>query len=286
MSAFDYIAPGVFKKSVFGCSKPSENYRLKSFMMLIGMGGISRGASTSIKKLETDFLMIPVQSPASPSISNVLAKFQGFSRSELDGFFFRSITKNHKLHQNIYGELKNAIGHHAEGSPVACFLYIYRLIEQTALCLPMVSIISKGGFNNTFDAFKQLVDGKAKSDLSVLKKYSENILDPAVGDSVAKLDFSRTLRPKQNVEVVKRFIVQANIVSETIDSIEIKYRNLDALIVGFRNQFFHYLFHERNLSITDIDSPDDFLKVCNPIFLNYFAFLYHDLVVSELTIWG
>jgi hypothetical protein len=82
------------------------------------------------------------------------------------------------------------------------------------------------------------------------------------------------------------FFKPENIVSESIDSIEIKYMHVDTLIVGFRNQFFHYLFHDKNLSIVDLECPDEFLEVCNPIFINYFAFLFYELLESELVIWG
>ena len=98
------------------------------------------------------------------------------------------------------------------------------------------------------------------------------------------MSFSGTSRPTQNVSVVKRFINDP--VSSTADTIDVNYHNIEALIIGFRNQFFHFLIHERNLAIEDIEYPEEFLAVCNPVFINYFSFLFKDLIDSEKSVWG
>lgn len=286
MPAFDFFLPAKFHNSVYGCAIPSENFRLKSLLLLVGIGRVGRVGSREPRKLEVDFMLIPHQVVAKRSIAQAASKFPNYTRKQLDTFFRSANVKNMVIHKNICNELKNLFGYKVEGNNIGCFLHIYRIIEQIALCLPMVSIINKGGFNNTFSEFKGLIEGGAKSDLAVLKKYSRNHLDSSIASSVAKFSFSRTCNPQQNVSVVKRFFKAEDIVSETVDSIEIKYKHLDTLIIGFRNQFFHYLFHEKNLSMTDLDCPDEFLEVCNPIFINYFAFLYRELLESELMIWG
>lgn len=286
MPAFDYFSPGKLRNSVYGCASPSENFRLKSLLLLVGIGRVGRVGSTAPKKLEFDFLLIPHQVVASNSISQAASKFPAYTRKQLDAFFKSANVKNMVIHRSICNELKNVFGHRAEKNQIGCFVHIYRIIEQIALCLPIVSIVKKGSFNNTFAEFKGLIEGGAKTDLAVLRKYSRNHLNGLVANSVAKLSFSRTGNPQQNVAAVKRFFKPENIVSESIDSIEIKYMHIDTLIVGFRNQFFHYLFHDKNLSIVDLECPDEFLEVCNPIFINYFAFLFYELLESELVIWG
>ncbi|MGE8147289.1 hypothetical protein ACQKP7_19150 [Pseudomonas frederiksbergensis] len=286
MPAFDYFSPAKLRNSVYGCVTPSENFRLKSLLLLVGIGRVGRIGAVAPKKLEIDFMLIPHQAVATSSIMQAVSKFPTYTRKQLDDFFRTANFKNPVIHRNICNELKNVFGYQSEKNHIGCFLHIYRIVEQIALCLPIVSIIKKGGFNNTFSEFKGLIEGGAKSDLAVLKKYSRYHLDGSVANSVAKLSFSRTGNPQQNIGVVKRYIKAEDIVSETVDSIEIKYMHIDALIIGFRNQFFHYLFHEKNLSIMDLECPDEFLEVCNPIFINYFAFLFHELLESELMIWG
>ena len=292
MASFEYIPPAGFHRSIYGCSKPSENFRLKSLLLLSGLGTIEKKSTGKQKRLDFDFISLPPQgvnfSKAS-TIGHVTAKFPDYTRKELDAFFQVAIYKNIAIHKNIYNELTNLFGHLGSSNHIASFLHIYRIIEQVALCLPIVSIIKKGSFDNTFSDYKGLLQGGAKSDLSVLRKYSEYHLDSSIGDSVANMSFFRTSNPAQNVRVIKRFFTgkdAVEIVAETADSIGIKYCNVDKLIVGFRNQFFHYLFHEKNLSISDIESPDEFLEVCNPIFINYLAFLFHEFLESEMLMWG
>lgn len=292
MPTFEYVPPGQFRRSIYGCSQPSDNFRLKSLLLLSGLGTVSKAGVAKPSKLDIDYISLPAQrvNPSSTAkISRITAKFPGHTRKDLDYFFQAAIFRNISIHKNVYHELANILGHQHDGNHIAAFLHIYRVIEQIALCLPIVSIVKKGSFDNTFTDFKGLVQGGAKTDLAVLRKYSENHLDRAIADSSANISFFRTTKPKQNVNVIKRFFSgkdSAGIISETIDSIEIKYRDIDKLVIGFRNQFFHYLFHEKNLSITDMEFPDEFLGACNPIFINYLGFLYHEFLMSELAMWG
>lgn len=292
MPSFEYLVPGKWYSSVYGCNKPSENFRLKSLLLLSGLGTIEKTGSGKRKTLDFDFISLPpqhVNPRRGGTINQITSKFPAYTRKELDAFFQTAIFKNISIHKNIYYELINVLGHRSNDNHIASFLHIYRIIEQIALCLPIVSIVKKGSFDNTFSDFKGLIQGGAKTDLAVLRKYSDYHLNAAIADSVANISFSRTTKPTQNVNVVKRFFSgkdAGDIVTETIDSIEIKYRNIDKLIIGFRNQFFHYLFHEKNLSISDMEFPDEFLEVCNTIFINYLAFLYHELLESEITMWG
>lgn len=288
MSSFEYIPPRRFSRSVYGCQVPVENFRLKSLLLLIGLGEIRKFGPTfsSKTKLAVDFMILPYQKNNSNSIQHIINKFPNQNRKKLDHFFQSAALKNRGFHENIFNELTYAFGYKEENNHLGCFLHLYRIFEQIALCLPVISVIKNGSLNNTFLDFKGLFEGGAKSDLAVLKKYSRNHLDDSVASSVARFSFYRTSNPRQNVEVIKRFIKCSDIVSASPDHIEIKYSNIDTLVIGFRNQFFHYLFHEKNLSIKDIKHPAEFLEVCNPIFINYFCFLFRELIESEMLIWG
>ncbi len=283
MTNFNYSPPETFKQSIYYGNTPAENFRLKTILLLSGLGRITQTQKPKGTRVPFDHLTIPYQPSAANTISHVTNKFPHYSRRELDRFFNQSATKNYSLHKNIFHETTNAYGHHLNENHISCFVHIYRTIEQIALCLPIISIINKSGIQNTFSEFRQLFDIKAKSDLSVLKKYTRDYLDKTVADQTVIFDFSTTTRPRQNVEVLKKFAEE--VVNTTNSSIEVKYKHLDSIIVGFRNQFFHYLPFEKNLSITDISSPDDFLKVCNPIFMNFLGYLYYEFLSSELTMW-
>lgn len=289
MPGFDFSAPSHFGKSVYSCVSPADNYRLKSLLLLLGAGYIRKrtGVKTRIAKA---FLQIPYQHSGKLLIKDIVALFPSYNRREIDKFFSNNLTKNIKIHKNIYHELLNAIGYLDNNNHIPCFLSVYRIIEQIALCLPVISIIEKATFEIAFTEYQKLIDGKARSDLSVLKKYSENVLDPTVGGTTITFDFTHTSKPQQNVNVIKRLLPQKDIatiiVTESIDSIEIKNKHMHYPIIGFRNQYFHYLFHETNISHDDLEYPEEFLKVCNLNFINYYSFLYLDLLRSELSIWG
>jgi|GEM_PF-5766316 len=283
MTNFSFCAPETFKQSIYYGNKPAENFRLKTILLFAGVGRITQTLNTKGTRIPYDHLTIPYQPSNANTIKHITSKFPDYSRKELDRFFDQSTTKNYSLHRNIFHETTNAYGHHINDNQISCFVHIYRTIEQVALCLPIISIINKSGIQNTFTEFRKLVDIKAKSDLSVLKKYTREYLDRTVADQTVIFDFTHTSQPRQNVEVLKRFAEE--IVNSTNFSVEVKYKYLDSIIVGFRNQFFHYLPFEKNLSIIDIPSPDEFLKVCNPIFMNFLGYLYYEFLLSEMTMW-
>lgn len=158
--------------------------------------------------------------------------------------------------------------------------------SHAALYLPLVSIVAKGVNDLTFSQYKQIIDNGAKSDLSVLKNFSTKTLDPTIANSVARYSFAGLADPEKICSIVKGLLSADQVVSSGIDYVEIRYQFTDRLIVGFRNQFFHYLYHERNLSLKDLGDPEEFLGVCLPNFVTYFAFLYREFIAAEWELWS
>ncbi len=294
MSEFNYKPPAKYRSSVLSGSIQSnnsqvENYRIKSFLLLLGIGKIS-DSNNSFRTLSKTFFTIPFARSAPLNRSNILSYFPQINSNEFERFFKNSLSKNSQFHKNIYSEILTAIGYYEKNNPIAMFLHIYRLIEQTALCLPIVSIIEKANYQFTFNEIKELVDGSAKSDLSVLKKYSEIHLESSRANVNITLNFSSTRKPDENVRLLESFIPQKKrdqiIVSSNNTSIEIKMKHFHIFIISFRNQYFHYLFHEKNINFDRLTYPEDLLNVCNPYFMNYFAQLFFDLLSSEISMWA
>lgn len=283
MSTFKFHPPLTLNKSIFGGNLGTENFRAKNLLLLNGFGSVSKGQSSG-KKLDYEFIKVPYTTPGKCKIDVLVSKFSSATNADVKKFLDNAKIKNLKYHKKIYYELVNTLGYLQEKNNISCFLHLYRIIEQSALCLPIITIFNKGNLDNSFVEFKKLIEGGARSDLTVLKKYSENQPANSPLETTVRLSFSGTSRPKQNVDVVRRFIT--NPISTTPDSIDFKYKNVEALIIGFRNQFFHFLFHEKNLALEDIEYPEEFLEVCNPIFINYFSFLFRDLIDTEKSLWG
>jgi len=290
MPEFNYTPPLNFNKSVFGGNIPAENYRVKTLLIILGLGVMQKKNDSKKLNLQYSYLTVPYQRSTKLKIDDIASNFSMVSRRELEAFFKNNLSKNIQFHKNIYDELLSAIGYLENSNPIVCFLYIYRLIEQIALCLPMVSLIDKSSFQFTFNEYKKLIENTAKSDLSVLKKYSENILDPSIGDVPIKFDFTNTSNPLQNVNLIIDFIPQKIrpivVVANSSTSVEIKLKHIHIFIISFRNEYFHYLFHEKNINFSTLEYPEEFLSICNPIYLNYFSHLYLDLLKSEISIWG
>ena len=291
MSEFAYTEPGKLANSNFGGKMPMDNYRVKSLLSLFGQGTLKkRNISTQIK-LNNCFSVVPHrQSVKLKIIDIVFYAFPGRTKKEISNFFISSCTKNMLFHKKVFFELITALGYLEQSNHIASFVSIYRLYEQIALCLPIITLIDRAQFPATFDDYKQLIDNKAKSDLSVLKKYSENILDSSIGDISICFDFSRTQRARKNTNLFKNLIPQklhsTVIISSTNTSINIKLKHIHILVINFRNQYFHYLFHEKNIDYDALEYPEEFLGVCNPIFISYYSRLFLDLLGAEFSIWG
>lgn len=275
--------PELSGPSYFGGSIPSLN-RLNALLMLSGHGAISCNGQSI--RLSTDYLSIPNKASSKFTVGSITSKIPNCTHHELKKFLKNSGTKNIRIHENIYLELIHCIWHFENKSYLASFVHLYRLIEHSALYLPLVSIVSKGINDITFNQYKEVVNGAAKSDLSILKNFSQKILDQNFANSTARYSFSAASSPTLACSAAKNLIGQDDISSSGNDFLEIKYKYTDRLIVNFRNQFFHYLYNEKNISIRDIGSPEEFLTSCLPHFLTYFSFLFREFLVAEWELWA
>jgi len=284
MAAVKYTPPSQLLTPSYFAGTFASLDRLRAFLVLSGYGTIERnGKKYSLTK---DYMSIPVQASRKFRVVDLAAKIPNCTTAELRSLIAKAATKNTRIHQNIYQELVHCLAQFETGSYVASFVHLYRLIEHTALYLPLVAIVSKGVNNLTFNDYKEVIDNKAKADLSVLKKFSANILSSALGDSTVSYSFAATSKPQQNKIVAIAQFDSSQISNAGPDFFEIKLKDTDRLIVNFRNQFFHYLYHEKNISLQNLEDPDEFLSICMPNFLNYFAILYRELLIAEWELWA
>lgn len=284
MAAITYTPPSRLMNASYFSGSHASLDRLRSLLLLSGQGVLKKnGKSITLSK---DYLSIPIQLSGPFKVADIVGKIPGCTNPQLRSLVGNAATKNIRIHQNIYQELTHCLVQFESGSYIASFVHLYRLIEHTALYLPLVAVISKGINNLTFNDYKEVIDNKAKADLSVLKKFSSNLLNSSVGDYTAKYSFSATSHPVQNrIILTDQLENNMNAISGP-DFVDVKLKYTDRLIVNFRNQFFHYLYHERNISLQDLNDPDEFLSVCMPNFLHYFAFLYRELLIAEWELWA
>lgn len=284
MAQPSYIPPAELKgSSYFGGTIPSLD-RLRTLLILSGHGSIvCNGKST---RLTRDYISVPTQASGKFKVGSITSKITGCTHNELKSLLKKAATKNIKIHENIYIELVHCIAHLENKSYLASFVHLYRLIEHAALYLPLVSVISKGVNNMTFTQYKEVINNNAKADLSVLKNFSTKILDPSFGGSIARYSFANNSTPGLACSVAKGLLDPLEISSVGSDYIEVKFQYTDRLVVNFRNQFFHYLYHEKNISIRDLGDPGEFLESCLPNFITFFAFLYREFLTAEWELWA
>lgn len=163
MAQPSYSPPaGLNGPSYFGGTIPSLN-RFKTLLILSGHGKINcNGRSIRLSK---DYISVPVQTSRKFKIETITSKIPNCSHHELKSLLKNAGTKNIQIHENIFLELVHCIWHLENRSHLASFVHLYRLIEHTALYLPLVSIVSKGINNITFTQYKEVVNGNAKTDL-------------------------------------------------------------------------------------------------------------------------
>lgn len=283
MAAIDYIPPRALSgPNYFGRRGPFP-YRLQTLLTLTGYGSVTLDGRPLA--LNQDFMSVPIRQSGRLRVSDLAAKIPSCTVPELRKLIHVAATKNFSIHENIAREVLHCIAHYRSGSYIASFLHLYRLIEHAALYLPLVSVVSKGVHNTTFLQYKEVISGGAKSDLSVLRNFSSTLLDQNLGRSVATYSFSGSANPAANVHLMST-LLRGKAAAVGADFVDLKYEDTDRLIVAFRNQFFHYLFHEENISLKDLSDPDGFLKVCMPRFISYFSFLFREFLIAEWELWA
>lgn len=284
MARLNYLPPPKLNgPAYFGGSIVSLD-RLKTLLMLCGHGTIENGGKRV--SLGRDYLAIPTGTSGVFKVSELPSKIPGCTLPQFRSLLSNAAIKNTEIHANVFREVMHCLYHYETGSYIASFVHLYRLVEHAALYLPLVSIVSKGVNNLTFAQYKEVVDNKAKADLSVLKNFSQKVLADHFAKSKVVYSFSSNSNPTGDCRVLRTLVDDKLIVDSGPDFVELEYKVTDRLIVNFRNQFFHYLYHEKNISLRQLESPDEFLEVCLPHFIKYFAFLFQDLLVAEWELWA
>lgn len=166
-------------------TKPDD--RIKALLLLSGHGRLTRNGKSI--KLHADYLSIPIKASGTFKVADIAAKIPNCTNMGFRKLISTAATKNIRIHQNVYLELAHCLWQLEEKSYVASFVHLYRLIEHTALYLPLVSIVSKGVNDYTVTDYQGVIDNKAKSDLSVLKKFSAKGLDTSAAASKITYSF-------------------------------------------------------------------------------------------------
>lgn len=283
MPRLSFVPPQALDNSRYFGGQHVSLDRLKSLLMLSGHGVIDDGQSQF--KLTTDFMGVPSQKSTSFKVKQLLDKIPGCTAPQLHRLVSNAAAKNIRVHQNVYRELLSCLYYYETRSYIASFVHLYRLIEHSALYLPLVAVIS-GSNDLTFNDYKQVIDNKAKADLSVLRKFPFKRLNPTVAASTAKFSFAATANSAMNCTVARSVLDDKFVRDFGPDWLEMEYTSIDSLIVGFRNEFFHYLYHEKNISLGQMPDPDEFLAVCMPFFISYFSFLYREFFIAEWELWA
>lgn len=286
MANYAYTPPKIISGKYFFGSTAASLDRLRTLLILTGHGEITDISNSNPIKLKHDFMMVPIGTAMPFKLDTITSKIPGCTKTQFKKLIQNAATKNFGVHENLYREVMHCVAHYEKGSYIASFVHIYRLIEHAALYLPLVSVIAKGVNNNTFSEYKAVIDNKAKSDLSVLKKFSQTILDNSFSATIARYSFSSTTSPAPYCHIIRTLIDPKDISTSGPDYIDIKYGATDRLIIEFRNQFFHYIYHEKNITLADLKDPDDFLRICLPHFITYFSFLYRELLIAEWELWA
>lgn len=282
MAHLQYIHPAALNgRSFFGGHHASLD-RLRTLLLLTGQGAIVGAGRTT--NLATDFMTVPSQPAGSFRIATLLSKVPSCTRPQLNRLVADGATKNIRIHKNIFNEALHCLYHYETKQFIASFVHLYRLIEHAALYLPFISIVA-GSNDLTFTDYKQVIENKAKADLSVLKKFSRILLDPNIRISTVHISFATHRNPTMDCDVAKS-VLDGGFRASGSDWIEMEYGSLDRLIVGLRNEFFHYLYHEENISLDKMQDPDEFLGACMPSFISYFAFLYREFLIAEWELWS
>ncbi|WP_150131287.1 hypothetical protein [Sphingobium yanoikuyae] len=165
------------------------------------------------------------------------------------------------------------------------FLYLYRILEFTAVAFPMLYALSHQNFAGSQSFLKSLVADGKEGDLKVLSKAlptlsAQGNLDGLLFDfSIAgyDIDLINKIRAELNA-AVKPAVLGMEFEEQGDILFRVPFNDMSHLFVSLRNRMFHYRNGERNIDLVRIGGAETICKICIDELIHWFCLVYTEIV--------
>lgn len=185
--------------------------------------------------------------------------------------------RNHFVHEELLSELTSAIVW-LKISPIESFVHIYRALEFISYAFPLIYASKSMDYRGSYEKLKKFMSGDSDGELKFLKMFLMELFKDNI---LFNYEFD-ILFISNNMELIReefQMIISSNYYVFEGETLKIRFANIADLLITLRNRYFHMLIGKGMNNFYDIryDKREVFYAL-NPIFINWIAMIYKEIV--------
>ncbi len=209
--------------------------------------------------------------------------FTDMGQSDLNNYFRVNKRRNENLFSEILSESSHFFYFQNQKNYVCSFLHLYRFLEFTSYCFPIIYASKSLNHFATFDTFKNYFHDQNEGRLKFFRKFIESIFDESRLRAYCSIDtlVGDEILDKNKHRIILNLCKDFDIWDDGY-VVRIKYKNLIDFIVNLRNRYFHFFSDRRdNISSLKFDGQL-FFESLNEKFKNWMALIYFELLTHSV----
>ena len=262
------------------------DYRASLIRLLTGTVNIRCNLTGKLIKQRTNYSQLIYSRNGRISSNTIKKAIYPYKLRDLDKYLIKSRWANTKFYRDLFVEFSNYFLRIQENNQIAAFLHLYRILESSAYCFPLIWASRAKDYEGTFVKLRDYFNGANTGELGIFKKFMDDMIDPAIRNTQAQLVITSIHADwqKNYYNTLLRNIDQGDLTSSTANyEIIIKCGCLTELLIKIRNKYFHFLTGQgSNFNSDNIAEPNEFFSIINEILANWLSVIFFEILDHEL----
>lgn len=232
----------------------------------------------------------------SPRFTNVTVKGQVIKDflsplkiGDLDSYLKNTKNANYAIIQDLLYEYSYYFYNEKRGCNTSAFIHLYRILEFSSFCFPLIHASSSKKFMGTFNSLREYFS-KSGGELEFLNKFVSKMFedDPILETDVvfSVLDPNPDIKLKIYNSYKNLFQFDFVVFEDHLFQFKTKNQYVIQLIVHLRNRYFHFAIGgQKNISSCDVTVPDKFFKHVNDKMINWLSIVNLEVLKVMISTW-
>lgn len=236
-------------------------------------------------KLRTNYLApeIKIRSDVGGKITKLIFE-NDLTKGQLAASLKKMRPHNKVFWETVRAELCMCLSALKQKDSVAAFLYLYRLLEKTAVVVPLLYAASVSDYSKAHQFLLALHKNPRDGELSAFKHFMP-FLENQAGYRDLKIDFDFSRKPeswrRQCIDQLQKHVLNEPEIKFDLNDydecVSIQFAHVLSFLVNLRNRMFHFSNDKGNLDLDLLGGASDLCALLVEPALRWYA-----LVLSEV----
>jgi hypothetical protein len=245
--------------------------------VIAGKIKITKGENRINQNFDYSELPYKKQNSKAEAVISKLLVSEGVGINE-EQFIQSTLSDNRDFFREILAEFSNFFIQTARKNHTSAFLHIYRILERSSYSIPLLYSKTQKDFLETFTSLKEILNDDDVGELGFLNRFitQTRFIDSLILDASFEIKITSKYGYEDSYfDLAKRLFKKFEGDDRSTHKFQIKFRNVQNLIVALRNRTFHASTGDwkKNARMQEIIDTDEFFSCFNQIFVNFLAII-------------